>query len=224
MSHHSCALKLAIRTINATAQRLTLYYYVASASVLRDHRHLEFRGFEPIEWQRRKALAREARRSFAGKVIALYTNLFFELAMAHPVRKSVSLGVSEWGAKRRTDRANSTVGFDIANNEFTAYGSPSQRVTFTSLRDIGRAVARLAILATDSDQSVARSVPDDVRIAGGTVTFEDVRDIAAQVRGVAPARIRTEDLRTKRQMLRMPGVPFHEYIRCVTLRHLKLYR
>ena len=115
---------------------------------------------------------------------------------------------------------NSTVGIDIANNEFTAYGSPAQRVTFTSLRDIGRAVARLAILAAAD----AGSVPDDVRIAGGTVTFEDVRDIVAKVRGVAPVRIRTEDLRAKREMLRTAGVPFHEYIRCPVSCHLGMCR
>ena len=116
------------------------------------------------------------------------------------------------------------MGFDIANNEFTAYGSPAQRVSFTSLRDIGRAVARLAILSTDSDTGVAASVPDDVRIAGGTVTFEDVRDIVAKVRGVAPARIRTEDLRAKKEMLRTTGVPFHEYIRCPFSCHLGMCR
>ncbi|PIL27905.1 hypothetical protein GSI_09940 [Ganoderma sinense ZZ0214-1] len=93
----------------------------STLSARSDHRHLSSPGFgfEPAEWQRRRALAREVRRSFRGKVIALYTSLFFELAMAHPV-----------------------LGFDIANNEFTAYGSPAQRVSFTSLRDIGRAVAR----------------------------------------------------------------------------------
>ncbi|KAM5535341.1 hypothetical protein V8D89_011026, partial [Ganoderma adspersum] len=176
--------------LQAVARSSAKVYFLSEFEA--DHRLLVFPGFEPSEWQRRKALAREARRLFRGKVIALYTSLFFELAMAHPV-----------------------LGFDLANNEFTAYGSPAQRVTFTSLRDIGRAVARLAILATNSDIGEAASVPDDVRIAGGTVTFEDVRDIVAQVRGVAPVRIRTEDLREKREMLRVRtlGVPFHEYIR-----------
>ncbi|PIL27913.1 hypothetical protein GSI_09948 [Ganoderma sinense ZZ0214-1] len=135
-------------------------------------------GFEPAEWQRHQAPAREARPSFRGKVIALYTSLFFELAMAHPV-----------------------LGFDIANNEFTAYGSPARRVSFTSVRDVGRAVERLAILSTvphtlavataDADGSMSA---DDVRIAGATVTFE-------------------EDLKEKRAMLGVPGVSFHEYIR-----------
>ena len=58
---------------------------------------LDFPGFEPVEWQRQQALARDARRSFAGKVIALYTSLFFELAMGHPVRKSKSSSTSRLG-------------------------------------------------------------------------------------------------------------------------------
>ncbi|PIL27917.1 hypothetical protein GSI_09952 [Ganoderma sinense ZZ0214-1] len=189
--------------LRAVARSGAKVYFLSE--FMADHRHLSSPGFgfEPAEWQRRRALAREARRSFRGKVIALYTSLFFELAMAHPV-----------------------LGFDIANNEFTAYGSPAQRVSFTSLRDIGRAVARLAILsaappahapaparADGSTGEAAAAVPDDVRIAGATVTFEDVRDIVARVRGVAPARIRTADLRAKRAMLGIPGVPLHEYIR-----------
>nr|VWO94474.1 Nucleoside-diphosphate-sugar epimerase [Ganoderma boninense] len=171
--------------LQAVARSRAKVYFLSEFEA--DHRHLNFPGIENVEWVRRQALAREARRSFRGKVIALYTSLFFELAMAHPV-----------------------LGFDIANNEFTAYGSPTQRVSFTSLRDIGRAVARLAILSTNTD---AACVPDDVRIAGGTVTFEDVRDIVARVRGLPPARVRTEDLRERRRMLRTPGVPFPEFVR-----------
>ena len=63
------------------------YVYDTNSS---DHRVLDFPGFEPAEWERQQALARDARRSFAGKVIALYTSLFFELAMGHPDRKSKS--------------------------------------------------------------------------------------------------------------------------------------
>nr|VWO94935.1 Nucleoside-diphosphate-sugar epimerase [Ganoderma boninense] len=152
--------------LQAVARSRAKVYFLSEFEA--DHRHLNFPGIENIEWLRRQALAREVRRSFRGKVIALYTSLFFELAMAHPV----------------------------------------PRVSFTSLRDIGRAVARLAILSTNTDSAC---VPDDVRIAGGTVTFEDVRDIVARVRGLPPARIRTEDLRERRRMLRMPGVPFPEF-------------
>ncbi len=141
---------------------------------------------------------------------------------------SLAAVVSRYRYRRRADlrlrpRIDHTVGFDIANNEFTAYGAPAQRITFTSLRDIGRAVARLAILSTDTDTdtdadaAAAASVPDDVRIAGSTVTFEGVRDIVAHVRGVAPARIGTEDLRAKREALKLPDARVIEHIRCVAL-------
>ena len=105
------------------------------------------------------------------------------------------------------------MGFDITNNEFTAYGCPSQRISFTSLRDVGRTVARLAMLATDPDPATAASVPDDVRVAGSTLAFEDVRDIVTRIRGVAPAQISIKDLAERKEALRQPGASFPEYVR-----------
>ena len=50
-----------------------------------DHRVVDFAEYGHTEFQRRQELARIARRSFRGKVIALYTSLFCELALGHPV-------------------------------------------------------------------------------------------------------------------------------------------
>ncbi|PIL26832.1 hypothetical protein GSI_11095 [Ganoderma sinense ZZ0214-1] len=124
--------------------------------------------------------------------------------MAHPVCTSPSLPSSR-------PASVCGLGFDIANNEFRAYGSPAQYVSFTSLRDICRTVARLVILSTDADAcatsiAAAASVPDDVGIAGAIVTFEDVREIIARVRG--PDGESGDNW--------APGVPFHECIRVVT--------
>ncbi|KAI1791501.1 NAD(P)-binding protein [Ganoderma leucocontextum] len=155
-----------------------------------DHRINDFPGYESPEFLVKQKLAKEARSSFKGKVIALYTALFFEVGFAHPI-----------------------VGIDVKNNAFTAYGSPAQRVSWTSLGDIGRAVARLAILATNP--ATAASIPDDVRIAGSTATFEDVRDTVARVKGIAPAQIKTEDLAAKKAALKAPDASFLEYLRLI---------
>ena len=103
------------------------------------------------------------------------------------------------------------LGFDIKNNVYTTYGSPSTKLSLTSLPDIGRATAHLAILA--SDPATAASVPDHVRIVGDTVSFADVRDIVARVKGIAPGEIKTEDLAAKKEALKAPDAPFPEYLK-----------
>ena len=103
------------------------------------------------------------------------------------------------------------MGIDVKNNAFTAYGSAAQRISWTSLGDVGRSVARLAILATNAP--TAASVPDHVRVAGSTASFEDIRDVVARVKDVTPAQIKTEDLAAKKAALKTPGVSFLEYLR-----------
>ena len=84
----------------------------------------------------------------------------------------------------------------------------------TSMADIGRAVARLAILALDP--ATAASVPDELRIAGDTVTYEDVRDLVARIKGVGKGDIKSEDLAQRKNALREnPGGNFLEYLRYV---------
>ncbi|PIL30677.1 hypothetical protein GSI_07381 [Ganoderma sinense ZZ0214-1] len=98
-------------------------------------------------------------------------------------------------------------GFDVEKNRYECIGPPNQRVAFTSTADIGRAVARLAILelALDHDTStlLMASVPEHVRIAGSVVSFEDVRDLVSEIKGGAKGEIRSEDLAAHKKSL--PG-------------------
>lgn len=92
------------------------------------------------------------------------------------------------------------MGFDLETNVFTPYGPATQRFAATSKTDIARAVARLALLALDA--SATGSVPDEVRIAGSIATFEGVRDIVAQVKGVPKGEIQSQDIEQAKQRLR----------------------
>ena len=120
-----------------------------------------------------------------------------------------------------TDNTNSpglAVGFDIEKNTFAPYGSPSQKVTFTSLPDIGKAVAQLSILAIDP--STSAKVPNELRIAGSTHSTEEIRDIVARVKGVEKGQIVSEDLAAKKDGLKelrnSPGAIL-SYLRSVSI-------
>ena len=106
------------------------------------------------------------------------------------------------------------MGFDIANNTFTPYGSPSTKLSSNSRADIAKAIARLSILALDP--ATAAKVPDELRIAGTTTTFEEVRDIVARVKGVEKGKIVSEDLAAhKKALSEKPGENFPGYARLV---------
>ncbi|KAI0769757.1 hypothetical protein BD413DRAFT_477275 [Trametes elegans] len=147
-----------------------------------DHRLTDFPGYNLPDWESKQQLAKETRALAQGKtkVIAVYNGLFLEILLA-PYRKSC-------------------LGFDLEHNIFTPYGPASQRFAVTSKADIGRAVARLALLALDPTTSA--QVPDEVRIAGSIVTFEGVRDLYAQVKGLPKGQIKSEDLAQKKEGLR----------------------
>jgi hypothetical protein len=65
-----------------------------------------------------------------------------------------------------------SAGFDHEKGVFSPFGSPSQRVTFTSQSDIARSLAELSLLA--SQPSMSSKVPDCVRIAGSTASFQEI--------------------------------------------------
>ncbi|KAI0648380.1 NAD-P-binding protein [Trametes meyenii] len=156
-----------------------------------DHTRNDFPGYDHHDWQMKRTLASEARelaRGTSTRVIALYTGLFFEL------------GLSPF------------LGFDLENNTFTSVGPSSQKVAFTSTADIGRALARLSMLALEP--LMADKVPDEARISGDTITYEDVRDLAAQIKGVPQGVLKDEDLAQYKDKLRqVPGSHIAEYIR-----------
>ena len=56
-----------------------------------DHRINDFPGFEAPEWLAKQKFEKEARSTFKGKVVSLYTGLFLQLCFVHPIRTSRSV-------------------------------------------------------------------------------------------------------------------------------------
>ncbi len=108
-----------------------------------------------------------------------------------------------------------TAGYDLENNTYSCVGSPAQRIAFTSTADIGRTVAELACLALNPE--TASHVGGAVRIAGTVVSYEDVRDMVAKIKGLERGAISTGDLWNKKRELQEQGgqASVLEYIRCV---------
>ncbi|KAI0668414.1 hypothetical protein C8Q78DRAFT_1047045 [Trametes maxima] len=107
------------------------------------------------------------------------------------------------------------MGIDVEKNAYTCYGPPSQRFSTTSTADLGRAVIRLATLSLDP--ASASRVPDELRISGSTVSYEDVQGIVARVKGVARGEIESKDLTQFKNRIRQdPGQNYQDYLRVVT--------
>lgn len=93
----------------------------------------------------------------------------------------------------------SVVGLDVEKNVYTALGPGTLRFATTGESDIGRSLARLAILSLDP--ATAAVVPDRLRVAGHNVSYEEARDIVARVKGVPKGTIRTGDLKAAKENL-----------------------
>ncbi|KAI0630223.1 hypothetical protein C8Q77DRAFT_249300 [Trametes polyzona] len=143
-----------------------------------DPKLVHFDGYLHQEWASKLQLEAEARKAAQDKlkIISVYNSIFLDIVLSP------------------------FIGFDLEKNVYTPYGSASAKFATTSKADIGRAVASLSLLALDP--SSAASVPDEVRIAGSIVSFEDVRDIVARVKGVAPGEIKSEDAEKVKNQLR----------------------
>ncbi|OJT13021.1 hypothetical protein TRAPUB_10430 [Trametes pubescens] len=156
-----------------------------------DHRENDFPGYDHHDWDVKRELAAHAREVARGtptQVVAVYTGLFIELSL------------------------NPFLGFDIDNNVFTCFGPPTQKVSFTSKADVGRALARLSALALEP--FTATQVPDELRLSGNAVTYEEVRNLIAEAKGVRMGEIKSEDLdQLKRKLRDTPDSHVVEYIR-----------
>ena len=107
-----------------------------------------------------------------------------------------------------------TVGIDVDRNVFSPLGPGTLRLATTAESDIGRSIARLAILALDP--ATAASVPDVPHIAGHNFSYEELRDIVARVKGVPKGEIKSEDLKTfKDQLSKNPTNYIMDFARCV---------
>ncbi|KZS90940.1 NAD(P)-binding protein [Sistotremastrum niveocremeum HHB9708] len=87
------------------------------------------------------------------KVVAVYTGLFPETGL-------INSGIGP------------LLGFDQENLTYTTVGDPATRVTYTSVDDIAKSVARLSHLAIEP--STADSVPDHVTLSGAAVSYKDI--------------------------------------------------
>ncbi|KAI0755213.1 hypothetical protein C8Q80DRAFT_1093731 [Daedaleopsis nitida] len=146
-----------------------------------DTRTVHFPGFEHPEWPDKRAAQAEVRTATQGrvKVVALITGVFMSWLF---------------------DPTEPFPGIDVPRNTFRCLGSPATKFATTHPADVGRAVARLSLLALDPDPAAA--VPDVLRIAGQLVSMEDIRDAVARGRGVLPGSVVSEDLGAVKDALR----------------------
>jgi len=152
-----------------------------------DHRVNNFPGFDHKAWKAKQDHASNARRMAEErvkdsskerlKIISVYTGLLLEASFG------------PW------------FGFDIANGTFTACGSSSSLVAYTSKDDIGRALAQLSILSMASSTAVADTVPEYVRIAGSFRSVDQVKVLVERVSGKS-VKIETLDLDKERSILK----------------------
>ena len=84
------------------------------------------------------------------------------------------------------------MGVDIENNVYTSLGPGSVRFATTAEEDIARSIAQLVILSLD--RVTASTVPTDLRIAGQNVSYEEIRDAVACVKGVPKGELRSRSL------------------------------
>ena len=91
------------------------------------------------------------------------------------------------------------MGIDIKKNVYTPVGPGTLRFATTAKSDIGRSVARLSIIALDP--ATAAAVPGKLHIAGHNVSYDEIRDIVARVKGLPKGTIRSRDLKTEKENL-----------------------
>ncbi|KAG8913426.1 hypothetical protein FRC00_002428 [Tulasnella sp. 408] len=93
------------------------------------------------------------------------------------------------------------IGLDTANRVYTVPGLPSNKFTVTSMVDVGTALARLSILASDNPSSV----PDYVRLSGDAVSFADLAKIVGDERGETIEVKSTSAAETKQKLIDNPA-------------------
>jgi len=106
---------------------------------------------------------REAAKAYAPdrlKVIAVYVGLF-----------SDPMVFVDSGA---------LLGFDYPKGRFSSLGSSTNKWSWTSCPDVGKAVARLSVLAI----AEPKAVPNDVYLSGDERSTKDVAEIYGRVNGV----------------------------------------
>ncbi|TBU38960.1 hypothetical protein BD309DRAFT_873284, partial [Dichomitus squalens] len=184
--------------MQAIARQNVKVYFLSEYGL--DYRTNDFPGYEHPEWVKKRELAAATRPLLESKtkVIQLVTGIFH-------------------GWTVRADRISlfsNIVGIDADNNIFSPLGPGTLRFATTAESDIGRSIARLSILALDP--KIAAAVPDVPHIAGHNVSYEEIRDIVARVRGVPKGEIKSEDLKAfKENLSKNPSTHIMNYARVV---------
>ncbi|RPD57576.1 NAD(P)-binding protein [Lentinus tigrinus ALCF2SS1-7] len=159
-----------------------------------DWRLNEFDGYEHSEWRRKRVILANTEAALQGtqtKRILLFNGNF-----------------AGWFFIP-------ALGIDIEKNIYSPLGPGSLRIAVTAEDDIARSIARLAILSLDP--TTASTVPTYVRITGQNVSYEEIRDTVARVKGVPKGEIKTYDLdEYKKNLQAKPSTFIMDYVRVLT--------
>ncbi|THH05095.1 hypothetical protein EW146_g9997 [Bondarzewia mesenterica] len=185
LGHTAESERFAGELVDAALDSDVAVYFPSEFGV--DHHLNDFSTYDHGDWvykreydDRCRNLVSQRRKNM--KIIALYVGLFMEQAILSLVEQPISV---------------TPVGFDNKHKIYTSVGSPTQNFTLTSKEDIGRALIAISIRA----MSPSEDIPDHLRIAGDTVSFEDVRDTVKRHTGV-DVDLRSEDLGHYRSQLK----------------------
>ncbi|TBU36926.1 hypothetical protein BD309DRAFT_1084954 [Dichomitus squalens] len=147
--------------------------------------------YEADEWQQKRALQIEARKILSDKVKLINLN---------------GGGFLTWWAG-----PNRILGWDADKNVFSTVGPSTAKISLTHQSDIGRAAAQVSVLALDP--ATAARVPTDIRIAGQSVSYEDLRDLVSRVKGLPKGDIVSQDLAALKEKIRKdPPENIWEYV------------
>ncbi|KAM5534545.1 hypothetical protein V8D89_011749 [Ganoderma adspersum] len=154
-----------------------------------DYHTTDFKGYDHDEWIMKRQIAAATSAAVQGKtkIVELVSGMFH-------------------GWVFRPD-----LGIDVAKNVYTPLGPGTLRFATTGESDIGRSIARLAILSLDPATTAA--VPSRLRITGHNVSYDEIRDIVARVKGVPKGTIKSGDVRAAKDNLRKhPSDNIMDYI------------
>ncbi|KAI0333182.1 NAD-P-binding protein [Cubamyces sp. BRFM 1775] len=183
-------------TVEAGARSPAKVYILSEWGL--EHEKLDVEGVKLAFWIAKQKLAARARELLRGKkIIRVYTSAFLELLFRPGSGPNQYFLCADW--------------WKVPSDVYEFTGSSSQRVTFTSMDDIGRSAARLALLAVDP--ATASQVPDELRIAGTTASVEEIRDIVVRHTG-KQGTIKCNDLaEARRQTVAGAGADMALYVR-----------
>ncbi|PIL35924.1 hypothetical protein GSI_01584 [Ganoderma sinense ZZ0214-1] len=163
------------RILGALVRKNVKVYFLSEYGI--EYHITDFKGYDHDEWITKRKVAAAAHAALQGKVkvVELVTGIFHS-----------------WVYRPE-------LGIDVKKNVYTPLGPGTLRFATTGKNDIGRSVARLSILALDPATTAA--VPGRLRIAGHNVSYDEIRDIVARVKGVPKGTIRSGDLKAAKENL-----------------------